>query len=80
LRPIVNHLANVTVPTLMIWGKQDKIVPVAHAHIAAKQISNAHLHVFDQCGHWAQFEHPQEFNQLVVEFLTAAQPVDEAAI
>ncbi|MDS3862428.1 alpha/beta fold hydrolase [Thermosynechococcaceae cyanobacterium BACA0444] len=79
-RPIVSSLANVTVPTLIIWGKQDKIVPVAHAHIAARQIPNAHLHVFDQCGHWAQFEHPQEFNQLVVEFLTAAQQIDGAVV
>ncbi|PIG90735.1 alpha/beta fold hydrolase [Gloeocapsopsis sp. IPPAS B-1203] len=73
-RPIVSQLANISAPTLIIWGKQDAIVPVAHAHLAAKQISNAYLHVFDQCGHWAQFEHPHKFNQLVVEFLTAAQP------
>jgi pimeloyl-ACP methyl ester carboxylesterase len=79
-RPIVSHLTTITVPTLIIWGKQDAILPVAHAHIAVKQISNAHLHVFDQCGHWAQFEHPQEFNRLVAEFLTATQQVDEAAI
>jgi pimeloyl-ACP methyl ester carboxylesterase len=77
-RPIVSQLSNITVPTLIIWGKQDAIVPVAHAHIAVKKIFNARLHVFDQCGHWAQFEYPREFNQLVAEFLTAAQQVDEA--
>ncbi|MBW4550999.1 MAG: alpha/beta fold hydrolase [Aphanocapsa sp. GSE-SYN-MK-11-07L] len=79
-RPIVSQLANVTVPTLIIWGRQDAILPVAHAHIAAKQIPNARLHVFEQCGHWAQFEHPREFNQLVVKFLTAAQQIDGVAV
>lgn len=69
-RPIITQLVNIRVPTLIIWGKQDAILPVAHAHVAAKHIPNVHLHIFDQCGHWAQFEHPQEFNQLVTEFLS----------
>jgi len=72
-RPIVSQLVNVRVPTLIIWGEKDAILPVAHAYIAAKHIPDARLQIFDLCRHWAQFEHSQEFNQLVAEFLTAAK-------
>jgi 4,5:9,10-diseco-3-hydroxy-5,9,17-trioxoandrosta-1(10),2-diene-4-oate hydrolase len=67
--PIVTKLGGIQVPTLIIWGKKDPVLPVAHAYIAAKKIPNSHLHIFDKCGHWPQFEHPQKFNQLVLEFL-----------
>jgi len=67
--PIVSKLSTIASPTLIIHGQQDKLVPVAHAHVAAKNIPNAQLHIFDHCGHWASIEHPEEFNQLVLEFL-----------
>ncbi len=68
-RPIVNQLGNLQPPTLIFWGKQDAILPVAHASVAAQRIPNAQLHLFDRCGHWAQFEYAQKFNQRVLEFL-----------
>ncbi|MEN9567662.1 MAG: hypothetical protein RLZZ69_2858, partial [Cyanobacteriota bacterium] len=68
-QPIVNQLKNINAPTLVFWGKQDKVIPVKHANIAAKQIPTSHLHVFERCGHWAQVEYPAEFNQMTLEFL-----------
>lgn len=70
-RPIMDKLAAIAAPTLIIWGKQDRILPVAHAHIAAKAIPKAHLHIFDPCGHHPHLERPQEFNTLVLEFLAS---------
>jgi 4,5:9,10-diseco-3-hydroxy-5,9,17-trioxoandrosta-1(10),2-diene-4-oate hydrolase len=67
--PIVDRLKNIKAPTFVVWGKQDKIIPVAYADVAVKKIPNARSYIFDRCGHWAQFEYPQEFNQLVLEFL-----------
>jgi pimeloyl-ACP methyl ester carboxylesterase len=67
--PIVQHLDRINIPTLIIWGKQDSITPVAHAYVAAQKIFNSHLHVFERCGHWAQVEYPENFNRLVLEFL-----------
>jgi pimeloyl-ACP methyl ester carboxylesterase len=67
--PIVSKLKEIKVPTLVVWGKQDRLFPVTHAHTAAKEIPNARLHIFDRCGHWAQLEYSQEFNNLVMEFL-----------
>jgi 4,5:9,10-diseco-3-hydroxy-5,9,17-trioxoandrosta-1(10),2-diene-4-oate hydrolase len=52
-----------------IWGQQDSIIPVSQAYVAASRIPQARLHIFEQCGHWTQVEHPEAFNQLVLEFL-----------
>jgi pimeloyl-ACP methyl ester carboxylesterase len=69
MRPIVDNLASITAPTLIIWGQQDQIIPVAHAQVAKERIPNAKLHIFDPCGHIPPRERPEEFNNLVLEFL-----------
>jgi 4,5:9,10-diseco-3-hydroxy-5,9,17-trioxoandrosta-1(10),2-diene-4-oate hydrolase len=66
---LISKLGTITAPTLIFWGQQDRILPLAHAHIAAKKIPNARLHIFDRCGHMPQFEHSEEFNKLVLDFL-----------
>ena len=70
LRPIRDHLEEIEVPTLVIWGAQDRILPVAHANLAAKRLPNARLHIFDPCGHMPNIERAQEFNALVIDFLS----------
>ena len=67
--PIINQLSKITAPTLVIWGQQDPVLPVAHAYIAAQGLANARLHIFERCGHFPQIEHSEEFNQIVLEFL-----------
>jgi 4,5:9,10-diseco-3-hydroxy-5,9,17-trioxoandrosta-1(10),2-diene-4-oate hydrolase len=69
-RPILDHLEEIEVPTLVIWGAQDRFLPVAHAHLAAKRVPNARLHIFDPCGHVPNIERAQEFNALVTDFLS----------
>ncbi|MGL5878739.1 MAG: alpha/beta fold hydrolase, partial [Xenococcaceae cyanobacterium] len=69
--PILSQLATITTPTLVIWGKQDRIIPVAHAYIAAKTIPNARLHIFDRCGHHPHLEYPEKFNNVVLDFLAS---------
>jgi 4,5:9,10-diseco-3-hydroxy-5,9,17-trioxoandrosta-1(10),2-diene-4-oate hydrolase len=71
VRDIADNLANITAPTLIIWGEQDGLIPVAHAQAAAQGIPNSRLHVFDRCGHIPQREHADEFNALVLEFLAS---------
>jgi pimeloyl-ACP methyl ester carboxylesterase len=70
-KPIVQRLRDIKMPTLVVWGKQDRVFPVSHAHVAAQGIPNARLHIFERCGHWAQLEYFKEFNDLVAEFLPA---------
>ncbi len=69
IRSIVDKLSTITVPTLILWGKQDPVLPVAHTQVAARAIPNNRLHIFDACGHHPQLEYPEKFNALVLEFL-----------
>lgn len=61
--------ATFTKPVLVVWGRQDKLLPVAHADVAAKNLPNATVKLFDDCGHSPVLEYPQEFNALLLEFL-----------
>ena len=70
-RPILDNLDSITAPTLVIWGEQDTILPVAHAHVADERMPGARVHIFDPCGHIPQVERPEEVNELVLEFLAA---------
>ena len=66
----LDHLNEIEVPTLVIWGAQDRILPVAHAHQAANGLLNAQLHIFESCGHVPNVECAEEFNALVKDFLS----------
>ena len=52
-----------------VWGKQDKLIPVAHGESYAKNLPNCRLETIDNCGHMLPFEKPDEFVQKVVAFL-----------
>jgi 4,5:9,10-diseco-3-hydroxy-5,9,17-trioxoandrosta-1(10),2-diene-4-oate hydrolase len=54
---------------LLIWGREDRVNPLDGALVALKLIRRAQLHVFGGCGHWAQLEKFDEFNELVLGFL-----------
>lgn len=55
--------------TLLIWGRDDAVVPMDGAFTLLKQMPNIEFHVFSRCGHWAQWEHAPRFNRLVSDFL-----------
>lgn len=56
-------------PTLLIWGRQDGLVPLAEGEHFNKDIAGSKLLVVDQCGHMPQIEKPAEFNAAVLKFL-----------
>lgn len=63
-------------PALVIWGKQDKFLPCAHAEILRARLPGAAVHLFEKCGHMPQIEQPQRFNEAVLAFLAGvSQPV-----
>lgn len=64
-----HRLHEINARTLVIWGRDDRFVPMDVGLRLIWGIRNAELHVFNQCGHWAQWEHAERFNQLVGEFL-----------
>jgi 4,5:9,10-diseco-3-hydroxy-5,9,17-trioxoandrosta-1(10),2-diene-4-oate hydrolase len=65
-------LSKLTHKTLLVWGREDRTVTLDSAFVFLKTIPNAQLHVFPNCGHWAQWERADEFNQLVIDFLKSA--------
>lgn len=62
-------LPTLTMPTMIIWGRDDRFVPLDLGLRMLWGMPDAELHVFSKCGHWAQWEHADKFNQLVLNFL-----------
>jgi 2-hydroxy-6-oxonona-2,4-dienedioate hydrolase len=63
------RLPGITAPTLIVWGRQDRVVPFDTGLRLVAGIPNSQLHIFNQCGHWVQWEHAGAFNRLVLDFL-----------
>jgi pimeloyl-ACP methyl ester carboxylesterase len=63
------RLGRVRAPTLILWGEQDRLIPLAHAHAYAAGIAGARLVVLPECGHMVPFERTAEFVAATVEFL-----------
>ncbi len=69
-------------PTLIIWGSDDDIIPVEHARAAHAAMPGSRLVIFDGVGHFPQVEAPKRFVEVVEDFLTtteAALPVRTAS-
>ncbi|HVM41101.1 MAG TPA: alpha/beta fold hydrolase [Acidimicrobiia bacterium] len=64
-----SRLGEIQAKTLCTWGANDRFVPLDHGLKVVKSIPDSRLHVFSRCGHWAQWEHADEFNRLVTDFL-----------
>lgn len=65
-----DRLGEIKKPTLIIWGKQDGLLPVSDATIFNKGIANSELLIFESCGHVPQFEKAADFNKAVLTFLS----------
>lgn len=63
------RLGEIGAPTLIIWGRDDRFVPMDVGLRLIWGIPNAELHIFNRCGHWAQWEHAGKFNRMVLDFL-----------
>ena len=57
-------------PTLIVWGREDGLVPLAEGERFHKDIAGSKLVVFDQCAHVPNLEKPGEFNAAVIKFLS----------
>lgn len=65
------RLADLPHPALFIWGLQDKVNPVEGMQ-GFRNMPNADFLLLSKCGHWAQWEHADKFNDLVLGFLRRA--------
>jgi 2-hydroxy-6-oxonona-2,4-dienedioate hydrolase len=64
-----DDLTSIHPPTLIVWGKEDSILPVATAERFHTAIQSSQVVVIEECGHATPIEKPAEFNKAVVEFL-----------
>jgi len=65
--------------TLVLHGREDRVIPLANSLTLAEWIPNSQLHVFGHCGHWTQIEHAARFNRLVADFLAEADAAARVA-
>jgi 2-hydroxy-6-oxonona-2,4-dienedioate hydrolase len=61
--------ASITAPSLLIHGRDDRVVHYEHSLRLVATIPDSRLVLFNRCGHWAQLEHAAEFNRLVRDFV-----------
>ena len=71
MSPAEADVRAVTHDTLLIHGRDDKVIPLQASLTLHQWIVRSQLHVFGRCGHWTQIEHTRAFNQLVGNFLDA---------
>ncbi|MGI4816037.1 MAG: alpha/beta fold hydrolase [Janthinobacterium lividum] len=63
------RFSQIKAKTLCTWGRDDRFLPLDNALRIVFGIPDCQLHIFSKCGHWAQWEHADEFNRLVIDFL-----------
>jgi pimeloyl-ACP methyl ester carboxylesterase len=61
-------------PTLIVWGDQDRIIPVVHAYQAHEAIPNSRLEVIEGVGHFPHVEDPVRFVEILRDFLRTTEP------
>lgn len=69
---ILERLEELTCPSLVVWGMNDRGGSLDSARTAAARLPRGRLIVFDDCGHYPMLEHPEEYNSLVIDFLSGA--------
>jgi pimeloyl-ACP methyl ester carboxylesterase len=62
------HLHRVQCPTLLVWGREDRLLPLAHGEFYARHIPGAKLEVYEKCGHMVPFERTDELAERVASF------------
>ena len=62
-------------PTLIVWGEKDRIIPVEHAHAAHAAMPGSELALFEHSGHFPHVEEPQRFLEVLTDFLERREPV-----
>ncbi len=62
------------VPTLMVWGDHDAIIPVEHAYTAHEAMPGSRLEIFPGVGHFPQSEAPERFVEVLEDFIATTEP------
>ncbi len=74
LRTLIHHdirerLTEIEIPTMIVWGQSDRVIPMAAALSYHRRIPHSRLEIFERTGHVPQLERPARFNAVLDEFL-----------
>jgi pimeloyl-ACP methyl ester carboxylesterase len=72
------RLPEIEIPTMIVWGLSDQIVPVEGALGYHRLIPRSRLEIFERTGHLPMLERPQRFNPLLEDFIESSQPLHTA--
>jgi pimeloyl-ACP methyl ester carboxylesterase len=72
------RLPEIEIPTMVVWGLSDKIVPVEAALGYHRLIPKSRLEIFERTGHLPQLERPTRFNPLLEQFIESSRPLETA--
>jgi pimeloyl-ACP methyl ester carboxylesterase len=61
-------------PICVIWGEDDMVIPVDHAHVAQELAPGAQVHVMKDSGHFPHKDHPDRFVRIVNDFIRKTEP------
>jgi 4,5:9,10-diseco-3-hydroxy-5,9,17-trioxoandrosta-1(10),2-diene-4-oate hydrolase len=64
------EFSRVKAPTLIVWGMDDRAGALDVGLLMTRAFPDAEMHIFGRCGHWAQVEHADKFNELVLNFVS----------
>jgi pimeloyl-ACP methyl ester carboxylesterase len=71
------------IPTMIVWGDRDTIIPVSHAYAAHEAIVGSRLEIIEEAGHFPHAENPRQFLAVLEDFMATTEPahlgVDELA-
>ncbi|PCI57970.1 MAG: 2-hydroxy-6-oxo-6-phenylhexa-2,4-dienoate hydrolase [Gammaproteobacteria bacterium] len=66
---VAHRLGEIANETLIVWGRDDRFVPMDTGLRLLNTLPRAELHIFNRCGHWVQWEYADKFNRMVLDFL-----------
>ncbi|HEY4779663.1 MAG TPA: alpha/beta fold hydrolase, partial [Solirubrobacterales bacterium] len=76
LQAVIHHdirecLGAIEMPTMIVWGQSDRVMPMAAALSYHRRIPHSRLEIFERTGHVPQLERPARFNAILDDFLTS---------
>ncbi len=66
------------VPTLIVWGDRDPIIPMSHGVEAHDMMPGSRFEVFEGAGHYPHVEQPDRFAEVLLDFLATTEPVSKS--
>ena len=79
LADIRQRLRAIRVPTLLVWGAADPLVPLRYGEAMQQEIAGSRLEVIERAAHVPMWDAPEEFNRVALEFVESVSPAHEAA-